>query len=150
METNNIGYIYCLTSPFTQDGLLKIGATRGNPIERARQLSNSTSAALPFTLAYSRRVNNPFEVEAALHRALAQYRVNDSREFFNVPIYKVIGLLEQYDEVPEMMWEPVETPYAELFAKFPDEDGAARELTTDEQLACLRLKQNLGKPKRSN
>lgn len=137
---SKVGYIYIAVSAGLADSVCKIGATTNSPLERARQLSASTSSVLPFTIAYSRRVADPFQIEAALHRQLEDYRVNESREFFNVPIHKVITLIEKYEEAPELYRRKrVETPFAELFSKFPDDDGAARELTQEEKIACQKL-----------
>lgn len=140
------GHIYALVNP-SMEGLVKIGATVHDPIQRARQLSASTSAPHPFALAYSRRVSMPFQVEAELHEALDQYRVNDSREFFKVPLHKVIQFMERYTEVKKA--EPVSAasmklPWAELFATFEDENGEGRELTEEERAKCRELARRLG------
>jgi len=135
---SKVGYIYIAVSAGLAENVCKVGATTNNPLERARQLSASTSSALPFVIAYSRRVVNPFQVETSIHNQLEDYRVNESREFFNVPIYKVITLIEKFEEAPKSLRGRVDTPYAELFAKFPD-DGAARELTPEERMACRKL-----------
>lgn len=140
---SKVGYIYIAVSAGLAENVCKVGATTNSPLERARQLSASTSSALPFVIAYSRRVANPFQVETSIHNQLEDYRVNESREFFNVPIYKVITLIEKFEEAPELYRRKrVETPFAELFAKFPD-DGEARELTTEERLACGNLPHRL-------
>jgi len=136
---SKVGYVYIAISAGLAENICKVGATTNNPLERARQLSASTSSALPFVIAYSRRVANPFQVETSIHNQLEDYRVNDSREFFNVPIYKVITLIEKFEEAPESLrGKRVETPFAELFAEFPD-DGTARELTQEEKIACQKL-----------
>lgn len=115
-------------------GLIKVGAATIDPMERARQLSASTSAALPFVLAYSRFVAFPFAVEAALHRELDPYRVNDSREFFRLPLHEVIKLVDTYDEVKS----GDALPWANLFATFPDDDSP-RSLTEHERWQCEQL-----------
>ncbi len=131
------GYIYCLINPGFPS-LVKIGATTKDPLERARELSAPTSTPLPFVLAYHRAVKFPFEVEANLHRILADHRTNDSREFFSIPLYKVIELLEKYEEDLSGVYHCIETPWADLFDTFPD-DGAGRELTEDERVKCTDL-----------
>lgn len=138
------GYIYALVNP-SMEGLVKIGATVHDPIQRARQLSASTSSPHPFALAYSRRVSMPFQVEAELHEALDQYRVNDSREFFEVPLHKVIQLMEGYAEIKKERTSSaanMKLPWAELFATFPD-NGDERELTEIEQEKCRDLEKSL-------
>lgn len=136
-----IGYVYILTNPGLSEGILKIGCTIHPPLERARQLSASTSAPHPFALAYSRRVALPFQVESQIHEALDQYRINDSREFFKAPLHKVIQLMERYVEVKKeerVSAANMKLPWAELFATFPD-DGEGRELTHEEQAKCQEL-----------
>ena len=92
------GFVYVLSN-ISIDGY-KIGATVHDPTLRVRQLSGSTSVPTPFQLVYTRYVQSPFMVEAALHRALAQYRINDSREFFRLPLRLVIEEAEKYRSYP--------------------------------------------------
>ena len=131
-----VGYIYLAVNPSLEE-TVKIGASVHNPLDRMAQLSASTSIPTSFTLAYSRRVNQPFAVEAALHREFDAYRTSDSREFFRVPLHKIISALEMYEERGEM--NPY--PFATLFASF-NQDGPA-ELTADEQRQCLALQNKL-------
>jgi len=145
MSEPSTGFVYVATSPHLAGDVYKIGVTKDDPLNRLAQLSASTSAALPFALAYSRRVANPFEVEAALHRQLAEFRLNSSREFFRVPLHKIITLIEAYEEASELLaGKKVETPWSELFATFKD-DGSPRELTPSERKACQRLRTQLAK-----
>lgn len=122
-------------------GLIKIGCTVHDPLLRAKQLTASTSAPTPFVCAYHRLVNDPFRVESILHRQLVDYRVNDNREFFRLPLHKAISYIEQFDDVS---WkaDQIDTPFAELFASFPD-DGSGRELTADEAAQCRALSERL-------
>ena len=136
------GYIYCVHSAALPD-LYKIGASTNHPLERARQLSMSTSAASPFFVAYHKHVAFPFQAEAKIHRLLKDYRVNESRESFKVPLARVIELFDAAESIPEtpIALDPVDlepTPWAELFNSFPD-DGSPRELTVDEQRMCREL-----------
>ncbi len=142
------GYVYVLCCG-AMPGLLKIGASTKHPIERAKELSASTSTPLPFILAYHRAVKYPFQVEADLHRLLSDFRTNDSREFFSIPLYKVIGLLEQYEEDLSSIGSQVHTPYADLFATFPD-DGVGRKLTPDERDQCIDLTISLARSRVSD
>lgn len=139
------GYIYVLSSP-TMEMVYKVGATINDPIERARQLSASSGVAYPYTVAYQRLVDAPFQVEAALHRMLDSYRLNDSREFFRIKLHKIIELAESYEEV---RWESMELDreyrFAKLFATFPD-DGP-RELDENEQAQCRQLERAIAEEK---
>ncbi len=137
------GYVYVMLCS-AMPGLVKIGATLKDPIQRARELSASTSSPVPFVVGYSRFVAFPFQVEAALHQIFDWDRANDSREFFRVPLHKVVEALEKYDEVKGTYVGNVATPFAELFASFPDDDSP-RELTEDERFRCRQLEHKLGR-----
>ena len=144
------GYLYCLISP-ALEGLVKVGVTTKHPLERTRELSAPSGVPTPFILAYHRHIQFPFHAEAAIHQQLYSYRVNDSREFFRIPLHKVVEMMERYDVVeedPEEIeveygeGETVATPWAELFNTFPN-DGSERELTEEEQKKCRELEQKL-------
>lgn len=139
------GFIYVMSNPMFE-GCYKIGASTNDPVERARQLSASSGVPYPYTVAYQRLVDAPFQVEAALHRMLDQYRLNDSREFFRVRLSKIITLAESYEEV---RWESLEYDreyrFAKLFSTFPD-DGP-RELTQKEQERCRELERTIAEEK---
>ncbi len=133
-----VGTIYSLLNA-SFPGYVKVGCTTGCPIERARQLSASSGVPTPFVVGYHRYVADPFKVEALLHKILAPHRVNDSREFFALPLYKVVELMDRFEEIAV----PSETPWADLFNTFPD-DGSSRELTADESAQCRALEERLG------
>lgn len=131
------GVIYCLLNA-SFPGYVKVGCTTGTAIERARQLSASSGVPTPFVVAYHRFVADPFKVEALLHKILASYRVNDSREFFAIELYKVVELMDRFEEIEVLS----ETPFSDLFNTFPD-DGSGRELTADEAAQCRALEARL-------
>ncbi len=132
-----VGTIYALLNP-SFPGYVKVGCSTGCPIERARQLSASSGVPTPFVVGYHRYVADPFKVEALLHRMLASHRVNDSREFFAIPLHKVVELMDRFEEIGALS----DTPFSELFATFPD-DGSGRELTADEMAQCRALEKRL-------
>lgn len=133
-----IGFIYVLSSPMYEN-CYKVGCSTIDPIERARQLSASSGVPYPFTVAYQRKVEYPFKVEAAVHRTLEPYRLNNSREFFRHPLHKIIAKIEIYDELlDEFYSDDIETPWGDLFKTFPD-NGSPRELTLEEQSQCRKL-----------
>lgn len=138
-----LGHIYVAQSP-ALEGMYKIGCCTIPPLERIRQLSASTSAPLPFNLVYSRAVCQPFQVEAALHRTFDAYRVNDAREFFQVPLRHIIEEIEKYPAAGQPGAPEEEYPFAALFASFAD-DGEARDLTADEQAQCRVLERKLAR-----
>lgn len=136
------GYVYVMLNS-AMPGVVKIGATLKDPLQRARELSAPTSSPAPFVVAYSRLVAYPFQVEAALHRIFKVDRLYDSREFFRSPLQEVIKVLETYDELRGHLYaDDVYTPFANLFAQFPD-DGSPRELTAEESLKCRELESKL-------
>lgn len=151
--SSSIGFVYILSNPSAPD-LYKVGCSTNDPLERARQLSVSTSVAMPFSLVYSKRVEYPFSVESQLHLLLDQYRVNNSREFFRVPLHKIIDLIERYEEAPPEFAgygevDTVPTPWAELFSSFED-DCSDRELNDDERAQVRELAKKLGRRPTTN
>lgn len=115
--------------------MIKLGCTTKDPQERAKELSAASGVPTPYVLAYHRYVRDPFQVEAFLHRKLEYCRVNDSREFFKIPLHKAIELIDTFEEV---VARDDEYPFAKLFGTFPD-DGEGRDLTEDERLKCREL-----------
>lgn len=139
------GFVYVLVSASlggdSDVGIVKIGCTTRTPEERAAQLSASTAAPTPFHVAYSQRARDVTTAEQQVHAILAPYRVNESREFFAVPLALAIQAVQRV--CGYQMWLPA-TPFAELFATFPD-DGEGRELTVEEQQRCRELEWRLGR-----
>jgi T5orf172 domain len=91
------GFIYCFSNE-CMPGILKIGITDKNPLERARQLY-TTGVALPFKVEVAKKVKDPRGKETILHKLLEQYadRVNDRREFFRVTTEEVLTFFELMD-----------------------------------------------------
>ncbi|KIF46827.1 GIY-YIG nuclease family protein [Vibrio owensii] len=87
------GFIYIMTNSAMPD-LIKIGMTARDSRERARELSN-TSVPLPFKVAFEIYCNDIRKVESAIHRELADFRVNPNREFFRYPLDKAINLIQE-------------------------------------------------------
>ncbi len=135
------GFVYVMSSP-SMPGLLKLGATTDEPINRAKQLSASTSAPMPFHVLYHRAVPDVNAAEAAMHRAFAGQRINEGREFFRVSLYEAARTLDALCGDIFSKLEP-RTPMAELFATFPD-DGTGRELDSEERAAIRRMGLNRG------
>ncbi len=134
------GTVYVMSN-VSMPGILKIGATTDTAVNRAKQLTASTSSPTPFVVLYHRPVPDVNAAEAAMHRAFAGQRVNEGREFFAVSLYEAARTLDALCGEILSKLEP-RTPYAELFATFPD-DGTGRELDSEERAACRRLKGGL-------
>ena len=78
-------WVYILSNP-TLPGYLKIGYTKNTPEQRAKQISNATGVALPYKVEWAFHCFNGEQLEGEVHRYLSSYRVNDHREFFQIPL----------------------------------------------------------------
>lgn len=141
MAETQYGYIYALISP-AMVGLIKIGVTSKHPLERTKELSAATGIPVPFVLAHYRFVRDPFGCETAIYRQLDAVRTNDSREFFRIEVVDAIEMINQFKEVAPWELQQIDTPFAELFATFPD-DGEGRELDWKERMAVKELRARL-------
>ena len=86
--------VYALINP-AMPGIVKIGKTdRDNPKVRMKELY-TTGVPLPFECPIAVEVEDEQAVrlEKALHRAFSPYRINPSREFFEIEIYQVEAFL---------------------------------------------------------
>jgi DNA-directed RNA polymerase subunit RPC12/RpoP len=93
-EQRSQKYVYVLVSS-EKPNLVKVGMTERTPEERARELSQTTGVAMPYIVAYEAKTSRPKEVEKAVHRRLADKRVNPNREFFRVKPKRAIEAIEQ-------------------------------------------------------
>ena len=94
---NNSGYIYCLSNPFYVD-MYKIGITKKNPEERAKELF-TTGVPTPYKVEFAKKVSTPKQKETTIHTFLESrgQRVYPKREFFRVPLDEVkllFGLMD--------------------------------------------------------
>lgn len=88
-----VGIVYLLTNE-AMPGLVKIGKTANDDAQvRMDQLYN-TSVPVPFTCELALRVENPGEVEQALHKVFHPSRVNPRREFFEIGVEQARAALE--------------------------------------------------------
>ncbi|MFT8700694.1 MAG: GIY-YIG nuclease family protein [Acetobacter orientalis] len=79
---NGEGIVYILTNP-VMPGLIKIGITGNDLPARMKQLYSS-GVPVPFECAYAKRVQDYAKVEATLHMAFGDHRINSNREFFRI------------------------------------------------------------------
>lgn len=79
----SLGYVYCITNPH-MPGLVKIGYTDRNPLERLEEANASTWAFPEFKLEFARRVPDANAKELILHRYFNADRVSPRREFFRI------------------------------------------------------------------
>lgn len=85
--------VYILESESMPD-MVKIGYTKGDPIDRANQLSKSTGVPTPFNVVYSYSCFNGERIEKAVHKHFRKQRVNKQREFFYVDLDEAIQVIE--------------------------------------------------------
>lgn len=94
-DGDNPGWVYVMRSPSHGQDLYKIGLTRRNTTDRAKELSSTTSAPLPFEVLASWYVGDVVEFEREAHDRLIDYRINKRREFFRAPLQKIISVLQK-------------------------------------------------------
>ena len=84
------GFVYIMSNPSHQDGMLKIGKSSKDPEEfRKRELETSGVPA-PFFVEYSAFVEDHNAVERNVHHALDKNRYRREREFFILPLTDAI------------------------------------------------------------
>ena len=78
------GIVYILSNA-AMPNYIKIGTTGGNSpsdVQKRMRELDATGVPRPFNCEYAAVVENPTDVEKALHTAFGDYRVRQSREFF--------------------------------------------------------------------
>jgi|TARA_R100000081_G_C4794519_1_gene159903 hypothetical protein len=78
-------WVYILSNP-SLPNMLKIGYTKNEPEVRAKQISASTGVALPYKVEWAFQCFNGEQLEQEVHHELETYRVNQNREFFDIPL----------------------------------------------------------------
>lgn len=91
MAKQNDGFIYVLSND-AMPGLLKIGATRKSPIERATELS-TTGVPLPFNIVFVCYCDDVFEMEKIIHDVFEGDRLSPNREFFRTDPIEAIRII---------------------------------------------------------
>ena len=74
-------WVYVLSNP-TMPSLVKIGYTKKQPEERAKQISAATGVALPYKVEWAYKCFNGETIEREVHHKLKSKRANNSKEFF--------------------------------------------------------------------
>tara|TARA_B110000971_G_C19828340_1_gene416713 strand:- start:132 stop:725 length:594 start_codon:yes stop_codon:yes gene_type:complete len=87
--------VYILTNQ-AMPGVVKIGITGGTVEDRMRSLF-STGVPLPFECYFALEVVDSSNIEKKLHHGLDDFRVNDSREFFEIDPEKAKALLSMVE-----------------------------------------------------
>jgi hypothetical protein len=92
------GFVYLIGHDY-MPGIYKIGYTDRSPLQRVQELSASTSIPCGFNLIIYGEFENPAGIEAALHRDLADMRVDKNREFFKMDeIFILSRMVNFFDE----------------------------------------------------
>ena len=96
-------WVYVLTNP-TMPGLCKIGFTKNKPSERVKQINAATGVALDFVVEWAFPCFNAHDVEKQVHRYLEDngFRVNKSKEFFNVTVDEAKAVVQRIGEPYKM------------------------------------------------
>ena len=94
-EDNNStkGIVYVLSNP-AMPGLIKIGNTKRNDVEKRMKELYGTGVPFPYKCEFSCEVDDCIKVENALHIAFDSNRVNTSREFFTLNPEQPIVILK--------------------------------------------------------
>lgn len=87
------GIVYVLTNP-AMPGLVKIGKTSRGSVDARLSELYSTGVPVPFECAFAGKICDESKVERAFHTAFGPYRINPSREFFQIEPEQAIALLE--------------------------------------------------------
>jgi hypothetical protein len=78
-----IEYVYILVNN-SMPGMVKIGMTRKNPHERAKEISSATGVPTPWFVVWYFKCYASRVLEARVHDHLSQYRVSEDREMFRI------------------------------------------------------------------
>lgn len=112
--------VYMLTNP-KMPGLVKIGITRNETVEkRIKELSTPSGVPIPFECHFAAEVKDAARTEKILHQLFSEHRINQKREFFEVPPEKVVLAITLGD--------------------FTEVTPGQTELDTEEQIALERAK----------
>ena len=63
--------------------------------QRAKEINRSTGVLIPFGARYVISVNDPIEAERKVHQALAEYRIRQDREFFEIEPHKAEQIIRE-------------------------------------------------------
>jgi hypothetical protein len=101
-DIKELGVVYCLSNK-SFPGWFKIGKTDALSAEgRAKQLSN-TSVPFPYEVEFAKRVFKSHTEEAKAHKYFANFRVNNYREFFELPL---TNIAKYFNDNIKGHWDP--------------------------------------------
>jgi len=85
-KKGRLAKIYVLRNSALKDGIVKIGLTERESEIRAGEISSVTGVPLPYEVLFENEVLDAKLAEKLIHKKLEQYRVNQKREFFKLPL----------------------------------------------------------------
>ena len=88
-------------------GLIKIGITHDEQVDKRLQTLYTTGVPLPFECIWAGEVDDCAEIESLIHNAFSDFRINPKREFFKLKPERVIPLLKKLASA-EIMTNKVE------------------------------------------
>ncbi len=89
------GAIYIAHNPRDGDNTFKIGKTERTVEERMKELTSATATLGSYTACAYFVVNDIDAAEEACHKRLNHYRVQDNREFFELPLARLIRIVKE-------------------------------------------------------
>ncbi len=110
------GIVYLLSNP-CMPGLVKIGMTKQEDLEKRMKELYTTGVPVAFKCEFACRVNNKdcAKIEKALHTAFEPQRINKNREFFKINVEQARAILElfHHTDVTEDVSEEIENDLTE-------------------------------------
>ncbi len=93
----DFGIVYLLTNP-VMPGLVKIGMTAQEDIDKRMKELYTTGVPVPFECQFACRVKKSdcVKIEKALHTAFEPQRINANREFFRIQVEQAKAILELF------------------------------------------------------
>ena len=115
------GIVYLLTNP-CMPGLVKIGMTKQEDLDKRMKELYTTGVPVPFEYQFACKVNNKdcAKIEKALHTAFYPQRVNKNREFFKINVEQAKAILELFHHT-----DVTEDVSEEIQNDLTDDDKAA-------------------------
>ena len=117
------GIVYLLTNP-VMPGLVKIGMTAQEDIDKRMKELYTTGVPVPFECQFACRVKKSdcVKIEKALHTAFESQRINANREFFRIQVNQAKAILElfHHTDVTEKVTDEIQNDLT-------DDDKAATE-----------------------
>ena len=102
-----MGCVYILVNP-AMPGLIKIGYTTRAAEVRANELYDGAfGVPKPFVVVYTNDCEDPPKLEAIVHKQLAQYRINNNREFFEYPADDAYQLVKDLHKESQQEHKPL-------------------------------------------